>query len=72
MRKVEEICHKFSHEEVNSWMLLHAKFVNTPNTHVIRTVDTGILVITLCIMPNLYEGLKGWIEFGLTSNYTLR
>ena len=53
-------------------MLFHAKFVNTPNTHVIRTVDTGILVITLCIMPNLYEGLKGWIEFGLTSNYTLR
>lgn len=52
-------------------MLFHAKFVNTPNTHVIRAVDTGILVNTLCIIPNLFEGLKAWIEFGLTSNNTL-
>ena len=49
-------------------MLFHAKFINAPNTLVIRTADTDILVITLCSMPKLFQGLKAWLEVGLTSN----
>ena len=72
VRKVVETSLKYSHEEVNSRMLFHAKFINAPNTLVIRTDDTDVLVITLCNMPKLFEGLKTWLEVGLPSNNTLR
>ena len=57
---------------MDSGMLFDAKFINAPNALVIRTVDTGILVITLCNMPKLFQGLKVWLDVGLTSNNTLR
>ena len=53
-------------------MLSHAKFINAPNTLVIITPDTIILVITLCNMPKLFQRLKAWLEVGLTSINTLR
>ena len=40
VRKVEETSLKYLHEKVDSWILFHAKFINAPNTLVIRTVDT--------------------------------
>ena len=49
-------------------MLHLAKFINTSNTLVIRTADTDILVITLCNLPKLFQGLKEWLEVGLTSH----
>ena len=58
MRKVEETSLKCSHEEVDFWLSFHAKFINAPNTLVIRTADTDILVITLCNMPKPFQGLK--------------
>ena len=70
VRKVEETSPKFSHED--SRMFFYAKFINAPNTLAIRIVDTGILVITLCNMPKLFQGLKAWLEVGLTSHNTLR
>ena len=51
VRKVKETSSKCSHEELNSRMLFHTKFIYAPNTLVIRAVDTDILVITLCNMP---------------------
>ena len=72
MRKVEETFLKCSHEEVNSQMLFHAKFINAPDTLALRTVDTDILVITFCNKPKLFLGLKAWLEVGLTSNNTLQ
>ena len=72
VRKIKETTLKCSHVEVDSRMLFHAKFINAPNTPVIRPVDTDILVITLCNMPKLCSGLKAWLEVGLTSNNTLR
>ena len=59
MRKVEEISLKCSHEEVNSRMLFHARFINAPNTLAIRTADTDTLVIVLCNMPKLFPGKHG-------------
>ena len=47
VRKGEETSLKCLYEEVDSRMLFHAKFIKTPNTLVRRTVDTGLLVITL-------------------------
>ena len=58
VRKVEETSLKCSHEEVDFWLSFHAKFINAPNTLVIRTADTDILVITLCNMPKPFQGLK--------------
>ena len=46
-------------------MSFHAKFINAPNTLVIRTVDTDILGITL------FQKLKAWLEVGLTWNNLL-
>ena len=43
-------------------MLFHAKFINAPNALVIRTVDADILVISLCNMLKLFQGLKAWLE----------
>ena len=54
-----------------SQMSFHAKFINAPNTLVIGTVDTDILGITLCNMPKLFQGLKAWLEVGLTWNNLL-
>ena len=72
VKKVEENSLKCLHKEVDSQMLFHAKFINAPNTLVIITTDTIILVITLCNMPKLFQRLKAWLEVGLTSNNTLR
>ena len=44
MRKVEETSLKCLHEEMDSRVLFHDKLINEPNTIVIRTFDTGILV----------------------------
>ena len=52
-------------------MLFHAKSINAPYKVVIRTADTDVLVITLCNLPKLYQGLKVWLEVDLTSNNTL-
>ena len=35
-------------------------------------LDADVLVIIPCSLPRLYQGLKFWLEFGLTSNNTLR
>ena len=72
VKKVEETSLKCSHEEMDSRMLFHAKFINAPNTLAIRTVDADILVISLCNMPKLFQGLKAWLEVCLPSNNTLR
>ena len=66
VRKVEETSLKCSR------VLFRAKFINAPNTLVVRTVDTDILVITLSNMPKLFQGLKAWLEVGLLSRNTLR
>ena len=71
VKKVEETSLKCSHEEMDSRMLFHAKFINAPNTLVIRTVDADILVISLCNMPKLFQGLKAWLEVCLPSNNIL-
>ena len=54
VRKVEETCLKCSHEEVDSRMFFHAKFINAPNTILVGTADTDILVITICNTPKLF------------------
>ena len=72
MSKVEETSLKCSHEEGDSRTLFHVKSLNTPNAGVIRTADTNILIITLRNLPRPYEGMKLWLEVGLTSNNTLR
>ena len=72
VKKVEETSLKCSHEEMDSRMLFHAKFINAPNTLVIRTVDADILVISLCNMPKLFQGLKAWLEVCLPLNNLLR
>ena len=72
VKKVEENSLKCLHKEVDSQMLSHDKFINAPNTLVIITPDTIILVITLCNMPKLFQRLKAWLEVGLTSINTLR
>ena len=72
LKKVEEAALKCSHKEAYFRTLFHAKFINALNTVVIRTADTDILVITLCNKPKLHQGLKAWLEIGLTSNITLR
>ena len=71
MRNVEETSLKCSHEEVDSQMSFDAKFINAPNALAIRTAATDISVITIFIMPKLFQGLKAWLEVGLTSNNTL-
>ena len=58
VRKAEETSLKYSHEEADSRMLFHAKSINAPYTVVIRTADTDVLVITLCNLPKLSQGLK--------------
>ena len=66
MRKVEETSLKYSHEEVDSPMLFHAKFINAPKNMSYEQL------ITLCNIAKLFQGLKAWLEVGLTSNNTLR
>ena len=58
VRKVEETSPKPSHKEADSRMLFHAKSINAPNTVVIRTAHTDVLIITLCNLSKLYQGLK--------------
>ena len=53
-------------------MLFRAKFISARNTLVKRTVDTDILVITLCNKPKLFQRLKARLEVELTSNNILR
>ena len=53
-------------------MLFHVKSINAPNTVLIKTADTYILVITLYKMPKLYQDFEVWLEVGLTSNNALR
>ena len=72
LRKVEETSLKCLNEEADYRMLFHAKSRNVPNTVVIRIAETEVLIITLCNLPKLYQGLKVWLEVGLTSNNTLR
>ena len=72
MRKVDETSLKCSHEEVDSRILFHAKFIKAPNTLVTRTVDTDILVITLCNMPELGLISNKLPKVGLTPNTILR
>ena len=52
MRKVEETFLKCSHEEVDSPMLFHAKFINAPKSMSYEQL------ITLCNMAKLFQGLK--------------
>ena len=70
--KIEETSLKCSHKEVDFPMLFRAKFISAPNTLVKRTVDTDILVITLCNKPKLFQRLKARLEVQLTSNNILR
>ena len=49
-------------------MLFNARFKSGPTALVINTADTDILVITLCNMPKAFQGMKSWIEVGLTLN----
>ena len=52
MRKVEETSLKCSHEEVDSPMLFHAKFINAPKN------TSYEQLITLCNIAKLFQGLK--------------
>ena len=52
VRKVEETSLKCSHEEVDSPMLFHAKFINAPKNMSYEQL------ITLCNMAKLFQGLK--------------
>ena len=70
--KIEETSLKCSYKEVDFPMLFRAKFISAPNTLVKRTVDTDILVITLCNKPKLFQRLKARLEVQLTSNNILR
>ena len=84
MRKVEETSLKCLHEEMDSRVLFHDKLINEPNTIVIRTFDTGILV-SLSIFFSItyyryytlehgktFSSVESIAGIGLTSNNTLR
>ena len=53
---------------MHSQMLFNARFKSGPTALVINTADTDILVITLCNMPKAFQGMKSWMEVGLTLN----
>ena len=58
VRTVKETSLKSLREEADSRMLFHAKSINAPNAVVIRTAHTDVLIITLCNLSKLYQGLK--------------
>ena len=68
VRKLADTFLKCSHKEVHSQMLFNARFKTGPTALVINTADTDILIITLCNMPKVFQGMKSWMEVGLTSN----
>lgn len=70
--KQQRLLWKCSHKEEHSRMLFNAWFKSRPNTLVINTADTDFLVITLWNTPKVFQGLKAWLEIGLTSDkYTV-
>ena len=66
--KQQRLLWKCSHKEEHSRMLFNAWFKSRPNTLVINTADTDFLVITLWNTPKVFQGLKAWLEIGLTSD----
>ena len=50
----------------------HRVWIDIQYMKYFSNLDADVLVIIPCSLPRLYQGLKLWLEFGLTSNNTLR
>ena len=61
-----------THKEADSRMVYHLKSISAPNTVVLRTADTDILVIVLGCFSSLDQEVNTWLEVGLYTKITLR
>ena len=60
-----------THEEADL-SRYHLKSISAPNTVVLRTADTDILVIVLVCFSSLDQEVNTWLEVGLYTKNTLR
>ena len=52
------------HEEADSRMISHLKYIPTPSNVVIRTTDTDVLAIAIGNLSKIEPGIHVWLEVG--------
>ena len=72
VQKTEELNLFSTHEEADSRMFNHLKWLTGSKNVVLRTNDTDVLVIALGNMAKIDNSLHVWLEVGLSSSNTLR
>ena len=73
MTKTEDTRLWCNHKEADTKMMLfHVGHLVAPNSVVVRTADTDVLIIALANMEKLPVGINIWLQMGLHMNNTLR